>query len=118
MKTHIKKSGNTVIVEVHGRIDYESQAPLKDSLARLVRQTQSDAVPKQIIFDLKQLEFVGSSGISTFIQALKDVNSQAAVKPLYCNVKSEFQKIIKAFDEENDFAFFESEERAKRAINQ
>jgi anti-anti-sigma factor len=118
MKTHIKRTGNTIIVEVHGRIDHESQAPLRDSLSRLVRQTKTDSVPQQIIFDLKQLEFVGSSGISNFIQALKDVNAQAAIKPLYCNVKSEFQKIIKAFDEENDFAFFESQERAKRSIVQ
>jgi hypothetical protein len=33
-------------------------------------------------------------------------------------VGSEFQKVIRAYDEENAFEFFETEERAKRSYDQ
>jgi anti-anti-sigma regulatory factor len=67
----------------------------------------------QIIFNLENLEFVGSSGISSFVQALKEFNLQAPSRPIYCNVKSEFKRIIKAFDEE---AIFDIEE-GRRIFN-
>jgi hypothetical protein len=33
-------------------------------------------------------------------------------------VKSEFQKVIKAFDESNAFEFYDNEERAKKSYDQ
>lgn len=119
MKTHIRKSGDTVVVSIDGKIDYETQVPLKDELMKLARQTSNsntnsgtDSTPTKVIFNLKNLEFVGSSGISNLVQTLKDFNHRAAVKPRYCHVRSEFQKVIKAFDEESLFEIFDTEERA------
>jgi len=109
MKTHIRKSGDTVVVSIDGKIDYETQVPLKDELLKLAR---TDSTPTKVIFNLKNLEFVGSSGISNLVQTLKDFNHRAAVKPRYCHVRSEFQKVIKAFDEESIFEIFDTEERA------
>lgn len=117
MKTHIRKSGDTVVVSIDGKIDYETQVPLKDELMRLAKQTSNnasgtDSTPTKVIFNLKNLEFVGSSGISNLVQTLKDFNHRSAVKPRYCHVRSEFQKVIKAFDEESLFEIFDTEERA------
>jgi anti-anti-sigma factor len=114
MKTQVKKTADAIIVSMDGKLEFETQDGIRHELTRIAQQTKKDSTPKKLIFNLEGLQFVGSSGISSFIQTLKDVNSLAAEKPRFCNVKSEFQKIIKAFDEENEFHFFESEEKARR----
>ena len=120
MKTQIKRNGDTVVVSIDGKIDYETQVPLKDELQRLAKNThtRTDSTPTKVIFNLKNLEFVGSSGISNLVQTLKDFNTRSEVKPRYCHVRSEFQKIIKAFDEEQGFEIFDTEERARSSFEQ
>ncbi len=117
MKTQIRKIGDALVVSIDGKLNFETQDSIRSDLSRLARQTLTDSAPKKVIFNLEKLEFVGSSGISSFVQALKDFNSTAASKPRYCNVGSEFQRVIKAFDEENAFEFFETEERARRSFD-
>lgn len=118
MKTHIKKLGDTIIVHMDGTLDFETHVPLREDLSKLIRHAKTDTVAKKIIFNLERLEFVGSSGISSFVQTLKEFNTAAPTKPAYCNVKSEFKRVIKAFDEQDQFVFFENEERAKKSFDQ
>ena len=119
MKTQIKKDGDTVVVSIDGKIDYETQVPLKDELQRLTSSAnKTDTVATKVIFNLKNLEFVGSSGISNLVQTLKDFNHRSNIKPRYCHVRSEFQKIIKAFDENQAFEIFDTEERARNSFEQ
>lgn len=117
MKTQIKKNGDTIVVEMDGKLDFETYVPLREDLDRLMDQTKTDSVPKKIIFNLEKLEFVGSSGISSFVQTLKEFNENAPTKPRYCHVKSEFRRIIKAFDEAEAFEFYDNEERARRSFD-
>lgn len=107
MKTQIKKIGDTVIVSIDGMLDYEVQEPLKNDLERIVSHSKTDSAATQLIFDFENLEFVGSCGISNFVQTLKEVSSKSSVRPRYTNVKSEFKRVMKAFDEENVFDFEE-----------
>lgn len=118
MKTDIKKNGDVVIVSMDGRLDFETNAPLREELSKLIRPNKTDSTPKKIIINLEKLEFVGSSGISSFVQTLKEFNSISPSKPRYCNVKSEFKRVIKAFDEEQAFEFHDNEERAKKSFDQ
>ena len=118
MKTQIKKIGDTIFVHMDGKLDFDSHLPLRDDLEKLHDKLPTDSTPKKIIFNLEKLEFVGSSGISSFVQTLKDFNSSSATKPRYCHVRSEFRKIIKAFDEGNAFEFHDSEEKAKNSFDQ
>ena len=118
MKTHIKKKGDTVVVSMDGRLDFETHVPLREDLSKLLRNTKTDSVPTKIIVNLENLEFVGSSGISSFVQTLKDFTTESPTRPRYCNVRSEFKRIIKAFDEEELFEFFENEDRARKSFDQ
>jgi anti-anti-sigma factor len=118
MKTKINKVGDTVVISMDGKLDFEAQEPFRQDMSKLVKQTKTDSTAKKIIFNLENLEFVGSSGISAFVQTLKDFNSRAATKPRYCNVKSEFRRVMKAFDEEDLFEFHDNEERAKKSFDQ
>ena len=118
MKTQIKKTGDLVVVEMNGRLDFETNGPLREELSKLIQPARTDSTPQKIIFNLESLEFVGSSGISSFVQTLKEFNASAPNKPRYCNVKSEFKRVIKAFDEEQAFEFHDNEERAKKSFDQ
>ncbi len=118
MKTLIKKKGDTIVVSMDGRLDFETYVPLREHLFNMIQENRTDSTPKKIIFDLENLEFVGSSGISSFIQILKDFNANSPMKPRYCNVRSEFKKIIKAFDEAELFEFYENEDRARKSFDQ
>ena len=120
MKTQIKKIGDTVVVSMDGRLDFEAQEPLRKDLSKLIQRVvaPTDSTPKKVIFNLEGLEFVGSSGISSFVQTLKDFNQRSPEKPRYCNVKSEFRRVMKAFDESDLFEFYESEERARKSFDQ
>ena len=118
MKTQIKKIGDTIIVSMDGKLDFETAVPLREDLNRIARQAKGDCVPKKVIFNFENLDFVGSSGISSFVQTLKEFNATIPSKPRYCHVKSEFRRVIKAFDEEAVFEFYDNEERAKKSFDQ
>lgn len=128
MKTEIRKSGDTIIVSMGGTLDFETAIPLREELASVIRHTRKytqgtgasarGPADLKIIFNFEELEFVGSSGISSFVQALREFNAAAPSRPRYCNVKSEFRRVIKAFDDEQAFEFFDNEERARRSFDQ
>jgi anti-anti-sigma factor len=118
MKTKIQKQGDTIVVNFHGKLEFNTYLPFRDDLDKLSRSEKGDITPKKIIFNFEQLEFVGSSGISSFVQTLKEFNTISSTKPRYCHVKSEFQKIIKAFDEDQEFQFYETEDRARKSFDQ
>ena len=118
MKTQIKKNGDTIVISMDGRLDFGVHVPLREDLSKLIHPALEDAVAKKIIFNFEKLEFVGSSGISSFVQILKEFNANAPMKPRYCNVRSEFKRIIKAFDESDLFEFYENEDRARKSFDQ
>ena len=96
MKSKFEKLGDTVIVKLDGKIDYESQEPFKESLRTLERDKKTDTVPKKVIFNLERLEFVGSSGISQLIQTLKDFGARTDQKANIQNASNEFKKVMRA----------------------
>ncbi len=112
MKTQIKKNGDTIVVSMTGKLNFEGQAELKDNLKGILKTSQRDSAGHQIVFNFSKLEFVGSMGISTFVQTLKDFSERSSSRPRYCHVGSEFQKIIKAYDEAHIFEFFSDETTA------
>lgn len=117
MKTRIKKTGDTIVIRMEGKLGHEEQEPFRTNLSKLAFHSQKDEAPLKFIFDLENLEFVGSTGISSFIQILKEFNGDIPTKPRYCNVSSEFQKIIKAFDQNNLFEFYDDQEIAKKSFD-
>ncbi len=118
IKTEIRKIGDTMVVSMGGKLNYEIQEPLRENLHKLANQAHTDQVPKKIILNLQELEFVGSSGISNFVQTLRDFTESAPIKPRYCNVKSEFRRMMQALDDNQMFEFHDNEERARRSFDQ
>jgi anti-anti-sigma factor len=113
MKTSIRKEGDNVIVCMEGHLDFETADQMRENLLRLERQ----AGDNRVIFDLGSLQFVGSSGISAFVQALREFNGRVPTKPRYANVRNEFKRIIAAFDESGTFEFWDSTDRALKSFD-
>jgi len=91
MKANISNLGDVVIVNLSGRIDMEySQLFREACLCDIAKRSD------KIIFNLKDLNFVGSNGIMPFVQALSDLANQDKKKVHFCQVSPEFQKIFAA----------------------
>lgn len=104
MQAKIRKDGDITVVELKGRLDFETAEPF--------RETCNDVLANsKVVFNLSELSFVGSSGIGAFVNTLRDFSRNNAVPPRFCAVRTEFQKVFKATDEAA-FRLFEDEPTA------
>ena len=121
MKAKLKNNKDSIVLYLGGKIDYETQDDVCAFINKTIAKNKSDETPKKIIVNFESLDFVGSSGITQFVQSLKQIHHDQKITPKYCGVRSEFQKIMKAFDEENEFEFFDDEgltRRGGKIVNQ
>jgi anti-anti-sigma factor len=114
MKARINSNPESIIISLDGKIDYETQDEVCEIINNAIARNKKDQVAKNIIVNFKGLEFVGSCGITQFVQNLKAIHEDTSTAPKYCGVRSEFQKIIKAFDEENEFDFYDDATLSRR----
>lgn len=110
MKTRISQEGDLTIVELSGYLDFEAANPIADSLQSIY--SRNTAAP--ILIDMSKLEFVGSSGIASFVKNLRVFN-KLKMKPAYFGVKSEFVKLFRVFEEHHPFEVLEDREAASAA---
>lgn len=101
MKTKISKDGNKTIVELSGYLDFEDTDPLKTHLNTILKNSQF----QNVVVDMSNLQFVGSCGITNFILALRDFNEKVSNRPTYMGVKTEFRRLITAYDSAGTFLF-------------
>jgi anti-anti-sigma factor len=112
MKTSYRKTNEGLVIDLEGFLDFESQADLRKKLEAMTEKSSSEK--ELIIFNLRNLEFVGSSGISHFISTLKQFHASCPTEPRYCNVGTEFRKLMNAMDDDGIFEFYEDEASALR----
>lgn len=81
--------GSVVVVELKGRLDFETSEPFR-------RTCLEKLVAEQVVFDLKNLNFVGSLGLKDFVETLDSMaqNSRQGVK--FCGVSTEFRRLFEA----------------------
>ncbi len=89
MEAQISRVGEITVVHLSGKLNFETSEPFrKNFLARLKSE--------KVIFDLKDLSFVGSSGITLFLDALSEYCLRHTQSTKFSNVSSEFRKIFAA----------------------
>ena len=106
LRASLLNQGDVTVIALEGKLDYESQDVLRESIINLTRQG------KKVVVDMEGLSFVGSSGITHFIRSLYELQEKGINVPHLCNVKSEFKKIISAYDANRDFSIHDSREAA------
>ena len=101
MKTSIREDQGIFVIDVQGSLTISDADQLKTICSIKLKK-------KKVLFNLKDLSFVGSSGISIFYEALNSLKQTNSVK--MCCVSSEFKRI---FDNEGlSFSMYQSEEEA------
>lgn len=113
MKTSHRAEGNLTIVEISGYLDFENAKPTAEYLDNIYKSNKN----AQVLVDLTKLEFVGSSGISTFVKALRTYN-QFTIKPTYFGVKNEFLRLFRVFEDGETFEIVETQQLAKESAMQ
>jgi len=106
LRASLVNQGDITVIALEGKLDFENQDILRESIINLTRQG------KRVVVDMEGLNFVGSSGITHFIRSLYELQERGMAVPHLCNVKSEFRKIISAYDVNREFAIHESRELA------
>ena len=105
--------GNVIVFELEGHLDFESIQQLEITCQQVIKEQNC----LRVIFNMQKLRFVGSSGINQFIQMMKEFNN-LDLKPRFCALSSEFQKIFKAFQtSRNPFEIFETIDNAKASFD-
>jgi|GEM_PF-3866160 len=111
MRSNIQKVGNTLIIAVDGRLNFDNQddliKTLKDLSATRTSKKPRDTAALRILFDLSALEFAGSAGISYFVQNMRDFGDQMNLKPQILGASKDFQRVIKAFDPDKSLEFID-----------
>ncbi len=110
MKASIRNDGDFTILEISGYLDFENSRPIAESIGEIYSKNQGS----KILVNLGNLEFVGSSGISSFVKSLRVFN-RTHEKPVYFGLKSEFIKLFRLFEGSDAFDIFENIGAAKGA---
>lgn len=89
MEAKIAKAGEVMIVELRGRLDFETSAPFrKTCLEHLVHQ--------KVVLDLNRLNFVGSLGLKDFVETIDSLLQRSSAQVRLCGVSSEFRRLFEA----------------------
>lgn len=98
LRASVIDNNNVTVISLEGRLNFENQQQLGDNISQIIKQG------KQIIFDLENLSFVGSSGITSFLTELREQFEPGQSKnPIFCNVSSEFERLIDAYNNDDFF---------------
>lgn len=104
MKAKFASCEGVVVVELNGRLDFESAEPFR-------RTCVEKLLSQKVVFDLKNLSFVGSLGIKDFVDTLDYMAQNSGAGVRFCGVSSEFRRLF-----ENttlrDFQIYDSTEKA------
>jgi anti-anti-sigma factor len=94
MKATLKERDGVTVISLEGVIDYETTNRFRNSLKNIVGGNVERK--RKILINMEKLSFVGSVGVTDFVQVMKEFNTDSNIK--YCSVKPEFKKLIRAYD--------------------
>lgn len=100
--------GDIVIVSLSGRIEIEKT----QSFRKVCLQNFSN---KKVVFCMKNLHFVGSSGIKSFFGVLNELNAHKKLNAKVAGLNSDFQRLF-SFSECSSLEMHENIEGALQSF--
>jgi anti-anti-sigma factor len=91
MEAFVENRDGVYVVTLRGRMNFESADALKS-------QCLKNFVSKEVIFNLGELNFVGSSGITPFLELLTTLSEVNGNKFKICSVGPEFMRMFETGD--------------------
>lgn len=87
MEAKLKSLGEIAIVSIRGNLDIEETQPFREVCMKHLSA-------KKVIFNMEDATFVGSTGIHSFLETIKDLNGLSSYGVKVVGVKSEFRRLI------------------------
>lgn len=91
MKIDVNANSESVVMSFTGFLDFESVGQFSEVMNKL-------SLSKKLVFDFKDLEFVGSSGITSFIDTIDKIYQKHEGQIKLAGVGSDFRKIIEGYN--------------------
>jgi anti-anti-sigma factor len=104
MEAKLRQQGGIAIVSIQGALEIERTQPFRDVCNK-------HYLGEMVIFNLEEANFVGSTGIQSFLEAVKAVALKTTTGIRLVGLKSEFKRIFTNSEIEG-LEFFESEAHA------
>lgn len=87
MEVKLVLDGDITIVSLSGRIEIEKTQSFKSACIQNFAQ-------KKVVFCMKNLNFVGSSGIQTFFGVLNELNAANQMSVKIAGLNPDFQRLL------------------------
>lgn len=108
MEAKVSQQEGVYVVSLQGQLNFETADALK-------AQCQKHFLQQRVIFDLSRLNFVGSSGITPFLEMLSTLLTANGNALKVCAVGTEFIRVFEAGGL-NGLEVYENEKQARLAF--
>ena len=102
-----KKTGDTLVIDLAGRIDVHLASEIEGEIAALVEKDDSPVV----LLNLSDVEYMSSSGLRVFVSLMRTLNESNRNLKL-CNLSPAVHKVFEVVELMDMFDIYESEEEA------
>lgn len=109
MEAKLRQQGEVTIVTLSGKIDIEKNHQFKSvCLEKLAN--------RKLVFQMSQLNFVGSTGIQAFFQAVMEINRQNPYGLKLTGLKEDFRRVLHFQNMNEQIQLHESLEEAVKSF--
>ena len=92
MQAEYEVIDGVMVIHLRGHLSYEWAGVFRSNCLKQLAQLQYE----KVVFNLSQLSFVGSSGISEFLETITELSSNRTPQIKFSGVANEFQRIFQA----------------------
>lgn len=89
MDAEVEKHGEVLLVHLKGKLDFEA-------VEYFDKTCEQKWLGRKLVFNLENLNFVGSQGITTFMESVLSLGRQYNGLVKLCNVRTEFRRLFEA----------------------
>lgn len=89
MEAKFYQEGDVIVVWLSGRLDIDKTQAFRTACLQSLKG-------KNVVFCLKNLNFVGSTGIQTFFQVIRDFNKSKYFNAKIAELKPDFCRLLSA----------------------
>ncbi len=88
MHAQVKQNGDWTVVMVKGRIELEKTAAFREACLKSLSA-------HRVVFEMSQLQFVGSTGMTEFFQCLSDIEKVNGCRVHMVGLSEDFKKFVR-----------------------
>lgn len=111
MNLQNKKMDNAIVMYLSGRLDVHLSADIEKEINQLIKENPD----LNVILDLKDVEYMSSSGLRIFVSTMRLLRDNQKQLKL-CNINSAVKKIFEVVELMDMFDIYDSEETALASV--